>query len=440
MSRLRCEEADGKPHGRLAADPYVTSRDQICSGLDLAQTAESLCWRVILDNSGYYHANNKVPYWKLFGLDVSESHVRLFVRGDEASPVLFGRLCGRCVPEETVFELAKDEMASPCVKITLLKAKGHMRDWGDEPLDWSEDTMDHLGDDAGSHTARFRDFMMEPSRGSHQGLDWTQFVSTLWFTLPLPGVEWQDATADEFDVQVDKRKLIVKCRDQGRRVFSAIRAEMTHDVDAGGSCVRIERDPQDRSGRSKVLRIEVAKAEAQQPWEKGAFTGGWAPGEDDIDSKLLFPWAPLDPASGSVHGFSWEKQGDWVAELKQAADAAFKSGDFREAVVQYSHALRFAPESETLLSNRSAAFAKLSLFQKALHDACRAEELRPAWAKVCFRKGQALRGSRRSAAAVEAFLRGRELDNASSAGVWDAEISRTKEALAAVKARRGSWV
>merc|ERR1740117_2780798 len=118
-------------------------------------------------------------------------------------------------------------MASPCVKITLLKAKGHQRDWGEEPLDWSDETMDHLGTDSGPYVARFRDFMMEPNRGTHHGLDWMQFVSTLWFTLPLPGVEWHDATFDEFDVQVEKKKLIVKCRDQGRRVLSVIRAEMS---------------------------------------------------------------------------------------------------------------------------------------------------------------------------------------------------------------------
>lgn len=440
MPLLRCEEADGKPHGGQVADPYVTSRDQICSGLDLAQTAESLCWRVILDNSGYYHANNKMPYYKLFGLDVSESCVRLFVRGDELNPVLFGRLSGRCVPEETLFELTKDEMASPCVKITLLKAKGHMRDWGEEPLDWSEDALDQLEGGSDSYVARFRDFMMEPSKGSFQSLEWTQFVSMLWFALPLPGIEWHDATSDEFDVQVDGKKFVVKCRDQKRRVFNTIRAELMHEVDAERSCIRIERDPQDRSGRGKVLRIEVAKAEAQQPWEKGPFNGGWITSEESTGPGLLFPWAPLAPASGCVEPFSWEKQGDWVADLKQSADVAFKSGDFKEAVVQYSYALRFAPASETLLSNRSAAYAKLNLFQLALHDACRAEETRPDWSKICFRKGQALRGLRQSQAAVEAFQRGKELDDVSSAGVWDSEISKTREALAVIRAKKGLWV
>merc|ERR1712203_540890 len=80
---------------------------------------------------------------------------------------------------------------------------------------------------------------------------------------------------------------------------------------------------------------------------------------------------------------------EWANEQKEKADSAFKAGLFHDAVVYYTRALRFTPDSEKLLSNRSAGYLKLGKFQLALDDIVSAIAIEPNWAKLYFRKGQA---------------------------------------------------
>mmetsp|Transcript_8556 Transcript_8556/g.22080 ORF Transcript_8556/g.22080 Transcript_8556/m.22080 type:complete len:233 (-) Transcript_8556:87-785(-) len=143
--------------------------------------------------------------------------------------------------------------------------------------------------------------------------------------------------------------------------------------------------------------------------------------------------ARCEGRSSSPDRSGWSAE-NFACEQKKLADAAFMEGSFSDAAVLYSRALRHTPTNERLLSNRSAAYAKLSKFQLALDDALGAEEIDPTWSKVHFRKGQALQGLRRYEEAMAAFEAGRKLDPGSSE--WERELGRTKEALARRAARR----
>jgi len=123
-------------------------------------------------------------------------------------------------------------------------------------------------------------------------------------------------------------------------------------------------------------------------------------------------------------------RGDWCPddfadEHKARADAAFKAGDLRGAIVHYTRALRFTPLSNKLLSNRSAAYLKISKFRLALEDAGKAQRIDPNWSKVYFRQGQALSGLKRFDEALAAFRRGQDLDP--ELPEWEREMERTKE-------------
>ena len=96
-------------------------------------------------------------------------------------------------------------------------------------------------------------------------------------------------------------------------------------------------------------------------------------------------------------------------ELKAQADQAFRNQDFQMAIALYSQALVWAP-SETLLSNRSAAYAAAGNFKAALEDAKSCEEMAPDWPKAVFRRGVALRGLKRYDMAISAFAQGQDQD------------------------------
>lgn len=121
-------------------------------------------------------------------------------------------------------------------------------------------------------------------------------------------------------------------------------------------------------------------------------------------------------------------------EAKRKGDESFKKRQWEDAIEHYTRALQHMPESEKVLSNRSAAFMELKQFQNALDDAVRASEVAPEWPKVFFRQGVALRALRRYDMAISAFSDGaaREPTNPS----WRREIEDTEEKKAARQAAR----
>ena len=75
--------------------------------------------------------------------------------------------------------------------------------------------------------------------------------------------------------------------------------------------------------------------------------------------------------------------------MRKEGNTSFESGKFAHAAQTYSAALKATPKAarETrwyaeLLSNRSAAYAKLERYDVALNDADKCAKLAPDWPKV----------------------------------------------------------
>ena len=80
---------------------------------------------------------------------------------------------------------------------------------------------------------------------------------------------------------------------------------------------------------------------------------------------------------------------DSVSELKHLGNKAFSEGNFLEAIAHFTQALLQDPQNYILYSNRSACYASLQNYQKALEDAEKCVELKPDWSKGHTRKGLA---------------------------------------------------
>lgn len=97
---------------------------------------------------------------------------------------------------------------------------------------------------------------------------------------------------------------------------------------------------------------------------------------------------------------------------KQAADAAFRAGEYAEAVNLYTLALDSSPPPHhVLLSNRSAAALRCNDVAAAAADALDSLREEPCYAKGLYRLAQALLKAGWSAAAHAAFTLGAELNN-----------------------------
>ncbi|CAI5537666.1 unnamed protein product [Closterium sp. Naga37s-1] len=124
--------------------------------------------------------------------------------------------------------------------------------------------------------------------------------------------------------------------------------------------------------------------------------------------------------------------GSCEASLKDRGNAEFKAKNFLKAAALYTQAIKDAPDSHALYSNRSAAFLQLSKLTKALADAEAAIRLNPAWEKGYYRKGCALEAMKRYDEALEAFREAAERSpgSKSNAGESNAGESNAGESNA----------
>ncbi len=105
-------------------------------------------------------------------------------------------------------------------------------------------------------------------------------------------------------------------------------------------------------------------------------------------------------------------------EFKQAGSQAYSSGDYKDAVQQFTHAIgaetRTSAEAKQFLklvySNRSAAYLQLKDNDNALSDANKCvEELDPQWPKGYIRRGDAYFALRNWTQAYNAYNRAAQL-------------------------------
>lgn len=71
-------------------------------------------------------------------------------------------------------------------------------------------------------------------------------------------------------------------------------------------------------------------------------------------------------------------------ELRERGNECVRAGNYVEAIVHYSHAIKINAASPQLYSNRSLAFLKLQQYYHALEDANEAIRLDPTWAKAGY--------------------------------------------------------
>ncbi|KAI3939882.1 hypothetical protein MKW98_029658 [Papaver atlanticum] len=95
---------------------------------------------------------------------------------------------------------------------------------------------------------------------------------------------------------------------------------------------------------------------------------------------------------------------------KMNGTEAFRKKQYLLAAMWYSKALEVSPTDATLLSNRSACYARLRDGPEALRDATECISLRPDWPKAYYRAGVALNILKRFREAADVFFKGLMLD------------------------------
>ncbi|KAI9106078.1 heat shock protein sti1 [Phlyctochytrium arcticum] len=97
-------------------------------------------------------------------------------------------------------------------------------------------------------------------------------------------------------------------------------------------------------------------------------------------------------------------------DIKKQGNEAFSAGQFDDAIKYFSQAIELDPTNHVLYSNRSASYASLKNYQKALEDAEKAVEIKPDWTRGYSRKGAALHGLGQLTEAIEQYNLGLKID------------------------------
>ncbi|CAJ1395712.1 unnamed protein product [Effrenium voratum] len=129
-----------KPGRRARQDGFVMRREDLCAALEDGQDASTAIYRIHLDKAALEKACETVSMSDLFGVDVMEQYLKIFIRGDEKSPILMGQLFDQIVPDKTRWEIVKaaalpDEESArvgvynTCLQVTLTKEKPSKTHW-----------------------------------------------------------------------------------------------------------------------------------------------------------------------------------------------------------------------------------------------------------------------------------------------------------------------
>jgi hypothetical protein len=118
---------------------FLYAPDDLCVGIDALQDSKSVTVTVHFDGTAMETAKNTVSMEDLFGVDVWNDHISIFLRGDEQNPVLWGDLCGQCDPHLTTWKIFTSDVCrnrqtntstpAPALEVTLTKSKASQGKW-----------------------------------------------------------------------------------------------------------------------------------------------------------------------------------------------------------------------------------------------------------------------------------------------------------------------
>ncbi|CAK0817861.1 unnamed protein product [Prorocentrum cordatum] len=94
-------------HAKQDKDPFVISRENLCRSYEEGQTETTVTLRVHFWPDHLESAAQSVPMGELFGADVTDRCCKVFIRGDERSPMIMGELSKAVVPERTTWSIIK---------------------------------------------------------------------------------------------------------------------------------------------------------------------------------------------------------------------------------------------------------------------------------------------------------------------------------------------
>jgi stress-induced-phosphoprotein 1 len=101
-------------------------------------------------------------------------------------------------------------------------------------------------------------------------------------------------------------------------------------------------------------------------------------------------------------------------EEKEKGNAAFKKGNFPEAIKHYTEAIRRNPEDAKVFSNRAACYTKLAEFNLGLKDCEECLKLDPKFVKGYLRKGGLHLALKDTVKANDAYQKALDLDPSNS--------------------------
>jgi len=75
--------------------------------LAVSQTEDLIMLRLFVNQSTFDEARQQVPMSRLWGLDLTETTVKVFLRSEASTPLLAGRLGGKIMPDQTDWSMTK---------------------------------------------------------------------------------------------------------------------------------------------------------------------------------------------------------------------------------------------------------------------------------------------------------------------------------------------
>ena len=149
------------------------------------------------------------------------------------------------------------------------------------------------------------------------------------------------------------------------------------------------------------------------------------PDEKEAVARLT---ALIDSKFGE-EGYEEEDPALGVQDYLKMADKYFNSGDYREAIDNYSAAIELEEDCAIAYNNRSYAYVKLEEYDEALSNAERAIRLQPDEANYYDTLGCAYMGLKNYSKAIEAFDQAIKLNPNFAAAHYNRGLCRQAQSI-----------